>query len=416
MSTLAGCNRPKSIHIAENARTSAKKVKAKNDAVSTLNKISEALQRIRKPECIPSAYNSTIPSQKFGSNRKLLNNTSVQCKEQRFATSVKRKRSNEIIPRGEIDSSEIDSAAIITDATVTAKRIEESNKYMEYKKAILHNLNNNLKAAEREKSKSDQKQILDKKFGVINEAFKDVIALDNSFKSLLKNIQLKFQELFNDHTRYNKSLRDNFSSEIAKAQMEMTKQKVKYESLKTEQNKLLKEAKERLEIIKNQEKIIIELKSMDNEAERVNDKNLIESLHKENKKLSAMVKKSHGELRNSKKREKALIKLLKEDNDSSSLNIQASKKALNKTTIEVGKQKVRIPVLNLVKMVPNKPFKLKVVKYYKGNIGEVESSSEGKVECNRVGSEEEECGLPLDNFLEKIGAVSNNSDIFIKTS
>lgn len=413
--TFSACIRPNSIHIPNAYRdSSGKKPKAKTDALSTLNKISEALQRIKKPELPPSAY-STVPSQKkFASNRKLLNNT-----------SVKRKRSNEG-GRGDVENSDLDSAAIITDATVTAKRIEESSKYMEYKKAIIHNLTNNLKAVEREKNKSDPKQTLDRKFAVISEAFKEVIALDSQFRSVLKSIQGRYQELHSEYDKHNKSLRDSLSSEICKAQMEMAKQKVKYETVKSEQNKLLKEVKEKLEVIKRQEKIIAELKSEDNKAQQVNDRNLIESLHKENKKLLVLVRRGDKELRNSKKREKALIKLLKEDaaesQDISLSKAQASEKALNKTVVEVGKNKVKVPVLNIAKTASKKPLKLKVVKYYKeNNVADEldEDSSEGKGKCNAVEDvveESEGCELPLDNFLEKIGAVSNTSGASIKTS
>ena len=295
--TIICHDRLSSIHITEKKNiqreltSSSKKIKSnksKDDAVTTLNRISDALQRIKKSKHMLNEYNSTIPSQKkAASNRKLLNNSNIQTQHTKIdrkpCYNVNRKHSNEIVGHNrEFESSELDSAAVITDTTITGKRIEESTKYIEYKKAIINNLTNCLKAVDKNKGKDDPLEILDKKFLIINEAFNGVINIDNKFRPILKGIQTKFQDVHSDYGKQYKLLKEKHNSEILKTKNELSKQKAKITSIKSEQEKLLKE---KSELIKRHEKTIKELREMDLEIKKQKNDEIIELLKQENNKL-----------------------------------------------------------------------------------------------------------------------------------
>ncbi len=99
----------------------------------------------------------------------------------------------------------------------------------------------------------------------------------------------------------------------------------------------------------------------------------MEALREESGKLAEAARRLFGKLEESKKREATLVRLLKGESDSeveADIEFQQDSgeeedKALNRTVIEIGKRKVKMPVLDFSRLAPPKPSKLKVVEYFK---------------------------------------------------
>ena len=112
--------------------SSSKKIKvnkSKDDAVTTLNKISDALHSIKMPRATCTEYNSMVGSQKKSeSNPKFLNNTNISNgnTNKKTTSCMKRKPSTDIgiHNKGDLDSFEVDSAAVINNSIV-GKKIEK---------------------------------------------------------------------------------------------------------------------------------------------------------------------------------------------------------------------------------------------------------------------------------------------------
>ena len=461
-------------------KAKAVKAKCETNPGNTLSRISEELKKINKADTSLAVYSTALPYSSHSKPKRssILNNSTVSQASRKLdrhttASSVKRKRSREnVFVRGKSDAdqvSEIDSAANITDTT-TAQRFEDhynKSQHSDHSKALGNKLLNNLKGIERSKDKLRPEEISSKKFATINDTLNEIINNDHAFGEILKLLQSKLSELNTESTSVHKAQTDSLKSELDKAKLALANDNVRIETLNNEKAKLAKENGEKSAVIEKQKTSIQELKKQLNETQNQAQDNINELsqnvgvLYKENKKLAGVVKKLFTELKKSKKREGVLSKLLKGDHQEEADAAEPmeeeeedKKKALNKTMVEVGKKKVKIPVLDFSKLAPKKPTRLKVVTYYnnhnngKGNADNINSESAGESEGqemfvqeddgdddngeveeytgqNNTGEgvqeiEEGEEGVvhaeELDNFLGQIGAVSETISCSAKTN
>eukprot|EP01022_Parablepharisma_sp_SALTPOND_P017315 TRINITY_DN2738_c0_g1_i1.p1 TRINITY_DN2738_c0_g1~~TRINITY_DN2738_c0_g1_i1.p1 ORF type:complete len:817 (+),score=54.78 TRINITY_DN2738_c0_g1_i1:2015-4465(+) len=395
--------------------------KPKTDAGSTLSRISEELRRIKNPEINLTTYNTTLPYQnKSASNRKTLNSTTTQMQksvklDRRVTSSVKRKKSRDTTVahnRTEVEPNlDLDSAAIITDTT-TAKRMDDYNGKQEYAKLIAASLANNLKALEKNKEKCGELEMNSKKFTIINETLNGVIHADQVWGDVLKQVQTKLQELHAENENKHKAEVEGMKMELEKARAELSKEKAQVEILNAEKNKLARENQEKSMALEKQKVGITDLRKQANEAQDIKKQAQLKirelsedltALYKENKKLAKVVKTIYTELQKSKKRERVLVKLLKNGNsESESAEVsehkqEEKKKDLERKVVEVGKKKVKIPVLDFSRLAPKKPTKLKVVKYYGGD----DLSSEYASEESNMENEDEGSLFVQSDFRQK---------------
>jgi len=230
-------------------------------------------------------------------------------------------------------------------------------------KTLIIQLLTSLNLLERQKGKCGIEELLKKKYEAIDRTINEVINVDSKYNDVIKQIQVKIQELFMGYEQVNKDIK-----------RELEEEKGKQEEFKIEREKLATEIK-KMEVANNRlnedvKKKIEEMQEFRKNAQ-VQFKGLsfdLNELYKENKKLASIANQLYLELKKTKKDEAALIQRLNK-----------SKKSKEETKIiEIGKNKVKMPTLNISGLIKKKPVKLKVVKYYKGVNNSSEESSEDR--------------------------------------
>ena len=391
---------------------------------NTINKLSSDTKHIKKNNVSLGNYNAAlayITQNKATSNRKFLSTTVIQKGDKRVG-SIKRKRANDSLisqnkfewdPRSEIDTS-------ITDTT--SKHIEDSNKRIDYGKTLVFNLIKSWNEIEKDKGKNEFIQTLLLKFEIINDSLTGAINLNTVLSDTLRQIQSKLKDLQFENNEY----WTHHKGDFGKMQTEVVELQKECNKLETEKEELIKDNKQQSVLLQKGSKIerelmnqIDELKQLKKKAEaRIKELSIdANDLYRENKGLAKIAKKLYTELEETKKREQNLIRLLKEEGkDIRELKKKEEKK--EKIMIQVGKNKVKMPTLDLTKLIPKRAAKLKVVKYYKGNKSD-ENSEESNVACNNSEEESEsalEQELSLENFLDHLGEQSYSINSSIKTN
>lgn len=296
-----------------------KKERSKSDAVKTLHKISESLERLTRSR-ESSVYNC------MGAHKRSLNKKglAMQRRVKRPAQSVKR--------RGNRSAEEEDW-----------EEAERARKIFE------------LMAGNR--SGKDAKG-LRQKSNAVGKAFNEVIGLNWRFRSVLKQIQIKYQEVFLDYEAQCKGLEQTLEDSQAQSsilQLERDKLKAEIKELAETNAKLLNEINKKESTI---QKLNGDLQVQSKKARLMKmqaDKEIkglsedINLLYTENKKLTSTINELCAELRE--RQSEVLLAKGKE-----------------KTVIGVGKNEIKIPRLDLSSLVRRKPAKLKVVQYYNNDV------------------------------------------------
>eukprot|EP00826_Nyctotherus_ovalis_P065323 TRINITY_DN959_c0_g1_i2.p1 TRINITY_DN959_c0_g1~~TRINITY_DN959_c0_g1_i2.p1 ORF type:complete len:262 (-),score=68.52 TRINITY_DN959_c0_g1_i2:238-1023(-) len=224
----------------------------------------------------------------------------------------------------------MDSPLTVTDTATGTKSID-------YGRALTFNLINNLKMLEKTKERYDTEQVFLKSFKIINEALNGVINLDRVFRDVLKQVQQKLQELFNDQQEYYKQNEQNCKSKSEKAQADLKNQN---ELLKGESEKLAEELARKSDHLEAQKELIEKLKRQLSITNiKIQDLSLdLNDLYKENRRLSQLSTQLYNKLLKSKETIQLLFDELKgkmhEENE-------------EQKVVEVGKNKVKVPSLNL---------------------------------------------------------------------
>ena len=328
---------------------------------STDNKKNPSRYDEKKAE--KSIYSSLIylSQNKSASNRRLINNSALQKNATR---SVKRKKSK---VNNLEKTLEIDPSTGLTNAT-TAKYKDNSNEYIE--NALSSTLINNLKMIISNNNTDNFDNMLHKKFEIINEAFNGAIIQGHSFRNVLKQIQSLYQELFADYNSQFKVFKEGLKS----LKDDFNKYKEQSKNDKDSLNKLIDTKTVEIE---NKNIVIKKLKSeAENIKKQANEqiKEITEDLNElynENKRLTKVAKKLYNELCKSKDQQDQLEQFIEEK---SQYKIEMPHKVFEKKILEIGKNKVKLPTLDLTRLESKKPARLKVVEYYKGDNDSEEQS------------------------------------------
>ena len=323
------------------------------DAITTLKKVSETIHQIKKANEDFSAYGTYSGQHKQLQSRKSLNST-IQRGIRKAAQSMKGKRSH---------NSGTDSSMKIKSGI-----IKDTSKCFEIKKELIASLKTGLKNVDKENYETNK--ALSEKFDVINETFNEVINLDNGYKNVLKYIQTKFVELFDEYNKSYKTTKDNLEktqTKLSKLNEEFDTSKSENEKLKSDIAKLKEEIDQKSGLLEGQKAALktknSEIQNIKNNAnKKIKElsKNLA-ALYNENKELAEIVESLYSELQHNKSKGKIVKKIVKGGIDNG--DYKNKKKSLNKTVVEIGKNKVKVPVLDLSRLTNRKPAKLKVVQY-----------------------------------------------------
>jgi len=304
-----------------------KKAKVKKE---TLYRISDEFRKLKKSTCNASLshpfHNNQTPT------RKELNSTVPDKLKGNKITSESLNR-NYITTHSKGDnerSSEVDSPLTFTETATGTKSVD-------YSRALTFSLINNLKMLEKTKDKYDTEQLFVKSFKIINETFNGVINLDRIFKDVLKQIQQRLQELFNEQQEYYKKTKEGLKIKADKVQAELKKQN---EDLKVENEKIVKELDKKSNHTQAQNELIEKLrKQIDLTNMKIQDLSLdLNDLYKDNRRLSQLSTQLYGKLIRARENVQCLFEELK------------SKMEEEKTehkVIEVGKNRIKVPSLNL---------------------------------------------------------------------
>ncbi len=297
--------------------------------------------------------------------------------ERRMTASVKRKRSRDPVPKhrteGNDAGSERDSNVTDTTTSHTAKLMkvlgeEQHSKHIENARTASNTLFASLKDLDKASLKEDD--LLAKKAQLLNDTLNSISSLDPYFGDLLRQLHNMSADC---HTRFrqdlartaeeNAKLRMELATAQQERQTEQQKQREETDGLKRELAEACKMAKD------------IEGRYKEKMRELAED---AKGLYKENRKLASVAKKLYSELKRAKRREHTLTQLLKgeapdeasvEESDTDGVVVlppeENVKPAANRTMIEVGNNKVKLPVLDFSRLAPKKPTKLKVVEYCK---------------------------------------------------
>jgi len=305
--------------------SSSKKVKKpKSDAISALTRISNALQKMKGNTSVYSTMQTHSSQQRYTSNRRFLNVTTVGNQKnlkKNETSTIKKEYSSDM--EGSIDFN-------------VPKRNTKGTLTTNHKQEIMKKLVNELKNAQRDLPSDEARR---RKFKIINDAFSDVISLNDKFKGVLKQIQLNYKELYTELKEYYGSSNEDLKSKLKDLNHKFGKEK---DNL----NKELIKAAADLEKLKK----VQEVKEADNKKLSED----ISALHLENKNLKKIVKRLYEEL---KKYKEVLREIGFEEEDN------RSELKENMPIMEIGKNKVKMPMLNFAALSPKKPGKLKVVQY-----------------------------------------------------
>ena len=299
-----------------------KEEKSNSDAVKTLHKIFESLQRLTKVKDSTSVYNNYIPLHKGDSNRKsLIKQKGVK----KIAHSIKGKRVN-------THSEQYENEDYVVEVSIM-KALSKAEKVIAELRTV--------------KDMEGVRQCCK----VIHEVFNKIISLSGKFGLLLKEILVKYQEVFMNYEEQYKELEityKNHQSESLKQinalQSEGDELRKELRKLNEEKNKLLEEVNKHEDLIsKSKKELQVQSRLMKSMKDCANKKikELSEDLsllYKENKKLTKIIKELCAEF--------------------------GACKAKSRVMIEVGKKAIKIPKLDLSILTLRKPAKLKVVHYY----------------------------------------------------
>lgn len=319
------------------------------DAISTLKKVSEILHQVKKSNDNCLSYNTCSGQHKSAASRKSLNTTM----QKRAAQSMKRKQSQHSKRPSLVE--------------------RDCNKKPLHSLQLIANLG---------KEKGKGKQSFIQKFDDINETFSEVIELSSDYKNILRQIQKSLQQLFSN---YDEQAKDNFE----RTQIEVLKSKSQLDSLQSENERLRKENEVLKESAKQaaaeSEKQRTALKMEINTVKKQANKKIkdishdLAVLYNENKELSEVAESLYAELQQSKGQKKVIKKCIKVNSEG---GVQEQTKKLSKTVVEVGKNNIKIPTLDLSSLITKKKaMKLKVVEYCKNEESDAaneENSNEGK--------------------------------------
>ena len=263
---------------------------------------------------------------------------------------------------------------------ISAKFIEDKNK-MNNSKAMISNMRNKLQILENNKGNYKINDMFSAKFTIINGLFNDAILLNEPFKDILMELQSRINELYNDHNKYI----NNKEKEVSKLKTEL-ESKIQYiNDVKMSNDKLINEAKEQSISLNRQKELIKELMIKINEYQDLNNKaeNKIEQLtldvsdlYKENIQLAKIIKKLNMKLSKSKEQMSELKNILNENGKL--FPVKQHENEIIEKNIKyqvVGKNKIKMPILDFDKLPPKEISQLKIVQYYKPNKN---ISNEGK--------------------------------------
>lgn len=355
-----------------------KTVKPKTDAINALTKISKALQKMKVARGGNSAYSTmqTYSSQqRCATSGKFLNATTVA--NQRETRSSKKKHSDAGVVRKECSA----DAESLADGNAL-KQLKKSTQSIDHKKEIMTKLKNGLKDIETDLPKDEA---IKRKLSIINDAFSDVIDLDDKFKGILRQIQLNYQEVCAEQELHYTSGNERLKSRLAEAEAELGEEKTRSEALEAEAAELARGRKAELEKLKKAqaEEVQKVKEAAGKKTKKLSDD--LSALYGENKNLKKMVKRLCSEL----EKYKEVLKEMgvEEEEDKSELKE-------NMPMMEVGKNKVRMPMLNFAALSPKRPAKLKVVQYCNGSDEsdpeEVNDSANGECVVDEWSSNQED--------------------------
>lgn len=300
--------------------------------------------------------------------------------------------------KGNIDQINIPKEKKITDRDPTdnttahtskpTKSNDENNKYAE--KARI--LSKQMISSQNELSKQYKGQELkQKKEEMLRQQFADIINVDPFFGSILKQVKDCYEDAVKESDKF---MKEKYEMKIQAIQQEYEKNKegLKKENEKNERlvKEILLKTKERDEqaaLIESQKQTIALLKKQNVDEKKHSSQEIkltqekaqkleeeLNAIYQENEKLTIIVKQLYSGLKQSKMRENTLMGFLKGDEripqipKNKSHSIAPCKKSIGEPSIplriiEVGKNKVKIPVLDFSKLAPKKPSKITIVKY-----------------------------------------------------